>query len=295
MAIVITMLIYRASQHTKRSYAALQEQNKIIETKSMELAALNVKILAQKKELEEAGQFKDRLLSIVSHDFRSPLNSLQGFLMILSEDELPKETVRTLSIGLLEKVKTTSAFLDNLLSWAQAQLQGYHPSLRSINLQMVADDIMTLFKPQADAKGVTLVNNINGKCELRADMNMVKLVLRNLISNAIKYSSAGGKVTVNCRNTTGEEIISVEDSGKGISIEDQQKLFLQQGFSTLGTANEKGTGLGLMLSKEFVEKNGGRIWVNSTPGKGSIFSFSIPSAEAQEEIAKLSSEMAETN
>lgn len=285
MVIAITILIYRGSQQTKKSYAALQEQNKIIETKSMELATLNVKILAQKRQLEEAGQFKDRLLSIVSHDFRSPLNSLQGFLMILSEDELPKEMVRTLSIALLEKVKTTSGFLDNLLSWAQSQLQGYHPSLLNVNLQKAAEDIIALFKPQAEAKGVKVINNISENCEVSADLNMVKLVFRNLISNAIKYSLDGGIVTVSCKKANGEEIITVEDTGKGISIEDQQKLFAQQGFSTLGTANEKGTGLGLMLSKEFVEKNGGRIWVNSTPGKGSTFSFSIPARDIQKQRA----------
>ena len=240
------------------------------------LAKMNADILEQKRKLEESNEMKAQLFSIVSHDFRSPLASLRLFLDLLEGGDLDQAEIKQLSQELKERMNMTFLFMDNLLEWAQSQLNGYQPNLINVNIHNAVEDSFNLFKKQAEIKQISLFNNISKDEEIMSDSNMIKLVLRNLLSNALKYTGNLGKVVIYVNRTPDKVNISVSDTGVGISEDMQQDLYSIRRMNTAGTADEPGTGLGLMLCKEFIEKNGGSIWVESELGKGSTFSFSIP-------------------
>jgi signal transduction histidine kinase len=242
------------------------------------MSNLNSRITEQKKELEEANEIKTRLFSIVSHDFKSPLASLNLFLTFLESGDFSAEEIKELSRELVIRMNITFSFIDNLLGWAQSQLEGYNPVPVKTNLYDIVESSFDLYRNQALNKKIHFQNEINPADRVVTDDNMLKLVMRNLISNAIKYTGIEGHIIVTSRRQDKEIVISVCDDGIGINEETRKKLFSSQRVNTIGTANEPGTGLGLMLCKDFIEKNGGRIWVESEPGKGSVFSFSVPIA-----------------
>jgi len=240
------------------------------------LSKLNEEIIQQKQTLEESDELKTKLFSIVSHDFKSPLASLQLFLSMFEEGDFTKEEVKELSGKLMERMNVTFSFIENLLSWAQSQLKGYTPNLSKIDLHKLVDENFELYNRQAEWKGIMFQNDINEDEILIADSDMLKLVLRNLMSNAIKYTGNGGYVTIYSVKSKNSITVSVSDTGVGMSQEMIGKIFSGQRVNTYGTFNEPGTGLGLRLCKEFLEKIGGAIRVKSELGKGSTFSFDIP-------------------
>jgi len=228
------------------------------------------------RELEELNKLKDKLLSVVSHDFRSPLNSLQGTLNLMIQGGLTEEEFKMLAHGLVDKLDHTYNLLENLLSWAKSQMQGMKIYPKKIDLSAVAEDCTSLLAPIAGKKLVHIKNEIAEQVEVFADNEMVKLVLRNLLSNAIKFSHSRGAITLKSQMNSDKVIVSVADDGLGISNENQAKVFNFEDFSTYGTSNEKGMGLGLLLCKDFVQRNGGKIWFESELEKGSTFYFTLP-------------------
>ena len=276
LSLIILLIVVRYSNQQKHNLILLREQNQQIQAANDELARLNEEALDQKTQLETANAFKDKLFSIVSHDFRSPLISLQSFLFLLDEVELTKEELQFMSKDLLERVNVTYDFLENLLSWAKSQMKGYTPELQLVNIHAMVDKQFELFNAQALAKTIRLYNHVSVETSIMTDVNMIKLVLRNLISNAIKFSQEHKQIMVTCYSENEYCIINVEDNGLGMSENELGKLFIAAGHTTLGTADEKGSGIGLKLCKEFVEINGGKIWAISKLNEGSTFSFSIP-------------------
>jgi signal transduction histidine kinase len=222
---------------------------------------------------------KDRFISILSHDLKSPFNTLVGFSNVLKED------VRKLSIDQIEEIandinksaRTTYNLLEEILIWARAQ-QGKFPfNPQSVNLLSICDYVVEIHEPNATSKGIDLKCSVPAGLIISADSDMLKTVLRNLVSNAIKFTNTKGTILINAVRNSGHVIISVSEDGVGIRPENLSKLFsISQVLSTPGTANESGTGLGLLLCKEFVERHGGKIWAESEFGKGSKFSFTIP-------------------
>lgn len=240
--------------------------------------------LASKRlELEDLNKLKDKLLSIVSHDFRSPLNSLRGTLTLFLRGAISNEELSMLTESLVEKLDNTYNLLENLLHWAKSQMQGMKVYMKEIDLQVISKDCIDLLTPIADKKLVTIKSNIKAPVSAFADNEMVKLVIRNLISNSIKFTTAGNEITVDAKIDEGIVTVSIKDNGLGISNEDQDKLFKLENFSTIGTSNERGMGLGLLLCKDFVEKNNGEIWFESELEKGSTFFFSLPIKETIEQ------------
>ena len=240
--------------------------------------------LASKRlELEDLNKLKDKLLSIVSHDFRSPLNSLRGTLTLFLRGAISNEELSMLTESLVEKLDNTYNLLENLLNWAKSQMQGMKVYMKEIDLQVISKDCIDLLTPIADKKLVTIKSNIIAPISAFADNEMVKLVIRNLMSNAIKFTTAGNEITVDAMIDEGIVTVSIKDDGLGISNEDQDKLFKLENFSTSGTSNERGMGLGLLLCKDFVEKNNGKIWFESELQKGSTFFFSLPVKEPIEQ------------
>jgi len=282
---VLAIIYYRGNQTKKKANVLLKQKNDEIEEKNYVLSRLNEEITIQneainyqKEELEELNAIKDKLFSIISHEFRSPLNSLKGTLALLKVGALSDEELNAISKELTDKINSTSIFLDNLLNWAKSQMQGINPKPVNLDLWETADENIKLLKSMGDKKKVRIENNIPEKTMVTVDPNMLNLILRNLISNAIKFSMSGGSIIINSEIDGALIKISVSDSGIGMAEENIKMLFQVQSFTTRGTANERGTGLGLYITKNFIESNGGTIWVESEEGRGSVFNFTVPRA-----------------
>lgn len=231
------------------------------------------------KDLEVANREKDKFFSLIAHDLRTPLVGLTGYAEILSQDidELTKNEIKEYSNSIVEISRQTIKFLANLLEWSRLQTGKiqYVPNDLSINLTV--QSIFQLLKSNAARKNISLVNNTNPEHIVYADENMIYSVLNNLISNAIKFTNTGGEIVVTSREEGDKIITSVKDNGVGMDDEQLKNLFvLNKSFTTPGTAREKGTGLGIILCRDFVNKNFGKLWVESKVGEGSEFSFSLP-------------------
>jgi two-component system, sensor histidine kinase LadS len=241
-----------------------------------EVKIRTVEIQQQNLELEEVNHVKDKLLSVVSHDIRSPLGSLHLALNLVKSGSLSAEDFQKVSEGLEARLTQTTEFIDNLLQWAKLQMRGETFDPDRTDLSVLADESVKLLQPECEQKKIQLKNHLLGTLEAYADMNMVRSVFRNLLTNAIKFTRPGGTVSVSGYRIDRKIIISIADSGVGIPEKNREKLFTISSVATQGTQQEKGTGLGLLLCKEFVEKNNGSIWFETEEGKGTTFFFSLP-------------------
>ena len=237
------------------------------------------KIELQARELSQANALKDKMFSVISHDLRSPVSSIKLALDFISKglvkptDELFNETIK----GLVKTTDEAYILLENLLGWAKSQSNILTVFPESLDLKSLASSIAGLLKLNSENKKISIENNIPEGITVFADMQMIQSVLRNLLSNALKFTPENGSIEMNALEMNTEVIISIKDSGFGISEPSLKRIFDQdQPVKTLGTNKESGSGLGLILCKDFVEKNGGRIWVESEKGKGSTFSFTVP-------------------
>ncbi len=234
------------------------------------------------EKLKEANDTKDRFFSVIAHDLRSPFTSILGFSRLLNEeyDDFSDDERRMMIRQILNSTETTFQLLDNLLTWAKTQLGRISYSPEVFEIAPLLLESINLSLPQARIKGISLkLLNIE-KASVYADVNMIRTVIRNLLSNSIKFSYEGSTVTVDAVIQQNKVQICIADKGTGIEPNTLAALFSinEQIRSTKGTANEKGTGLGLILCKEFIEKNGGTISVESKQGEGSKFCFTIPAA-----------------
>ena len=234
---------------------------------------------ASEAQLREMNSTKDKFFSIISHDLKSPFYGLIGLSDILKKDALTldRPTIAEFADLINSTIVQSYSLLENLLEWARTQKNviAFNPS--ALLLHQLVDDIFELQGDNAKKKNIRLFNLIPEDQQIMADRNMLTTVIRNLVSNAIKFSPFDQSIEISCKENESSVEITVHDNGSGISKEDQQKLFkLESNFSTIGTGNETGTGLGLILCKEFVEKHKGKIWVESELGAGSKFCFTIP-------------------
>jgi PAS domain S-box-containing protein len=230
---------------------------------------------AQKEQMAEMNSLKDKLFSIVSHDFRSPLNSLRGTLSLYLHGLLSQEDMNQIGSSLLNKLDTTSNMLDNLLHWARNQMEGMKVQPSRINLYELVQENIDLIKMPAEKKGVRIIGHVEDPTWVSGDIEMVKLVVRNLLSNALKFSKVGGEISITSTKDQGKIITCVKDQGIGIETEKIKKLFSLETQPSKGTSDEIGIGLGLSLCKDFVERNKGEIWVESKINEGSAFYFSL--------------------
>jgi len=236
-------------------------------------------IQQQNKELKELNITKDKFFSIIAHDLRSPFNALLGFTDLLMDEIRNKDFVRIEKYAeiLSRSAQQNFNLLNNLLEWAGMQMNGIQLKPQIILLEKTVETVTNLLKNNLDEKHIKFTTQISPNLAAVADVNMLETVLRNLLTNAIKFTPNGGSISLSINQSDTETEICISDSGVGISAENIQKLFkIETNSSTPGTNKEKGTGLGLILCKEFVEKNGGKIWVESEEGKGSEFKFTLP-------------------
>jgi signal transduction histidine kinase len=246
---------------------------------SQELLELNERLKQQTKELEELNATKDKFFTIIAHDLKSPFNSIMGFSEMLVEQVRDKtyDGIEQYANIILDSSQRALDLLMNLMDWARSQTGKMEFIPEYFELVNFIKDITSLFEDIAGQKSIIIKKDLPLNAPVFADHAMISTVIRNLISNAIKFTKPGGEITISAIEKPDQLIIMVKDSGIGISNDRIEKLFrLDETYSTPGTKDEKGTGLGLILCKEFIEKHGGKIWVESTPGEGSIFIFTIP-------------------
>ena len=255
----------------------LLTQQQEIHSKNMELAVMNEELKTNTKILEEANQTKSKLFSILGHDLRSPIGSLEGLLNLVNIGLVSQEEFQAFMPQLHKNVKNMQSTLENLLQWSISQMEGIHATPERVSVQKIADEQVHLFAEVGRAKNIQVQAEVSEKFTVWADENHLRLVLRNLINNALKFTPEGESVKILAESVQNTVVISVQDNGVGMTAEQVGKLFKKnQNFTTYGTGGEKGTGLGLQLCQEIVTKNGGEIWAISEQGKGSTFSFSLP-------------------
>lgn len=233
-------------------------------------------------ELAELNATKDKFFSIIAHDLKSPFQGLMGYAEILASEYsvLSEEEKLDFISNMSELTKSTYKLLENLLDWARIQTGQMELHPESFHLYDELPQTLLLAKQTARNKKIEFICRVDQSVCVKADRNMLSTVIRNLISNSIKFTYPGGKITLSAERIDDFVKISVSDTGIGIEKEDIKRLFqLDNHLHNAGTSNEKGSGLGLMLCKEMIEKLGGTITVVSQPGKGSIFSFTIPSGK----------------
>ena len=236
----------------------------------------NEEIEIQNEKLKRANDLKDKFFSIIGHDLRSPLVSLKGLLGMLLRNEISEAEFKLFAPKLNQLVVGTNETLENLLQWGHSQLSGLTFNPIRLNMPELAAKCIILFSDAAKAKSITLTNEIPADLYWMADRNHIELVLRNLVHNAIKYTSAGGQVTLSAKTTADYHQLTVADTGIGMTREQVKELFNFQEIKTVrGTSGERGTGLGLMLCHEMIARHNGRITVTSAPGKGTTFQVYI--------------------
>ena len=277
--IVLSILINIFEYSRKVAYTEYLSNLDIIKEKNEDLVSAKEKAEKNKAQLEELNATKDKLFSIIAHDLRSPFNSILGFSSLLIDEK--KESSSEIHFKYLSSINSsannTLILLDNLLNWAKSQTGQINFEPEKIALTSVIYKIIELVNSTADLKNISLSHDPSGEIEIYTDENMLMTVLRNLTSNAIKFTKPGGNIKIFAISKQKQVEITVSDDGVGMNKETINKLFkIDTNYTTTGTAREKGSGLGLLLCKEFVEKLGGNIWVESEEGKGSDFKFTLP-------------------
>jgi len=268
IAIASGLLIYRSRKKLALAYVRLEDANK-------ELASAKAAIEAQTAVLERSNQTKDKIFSIVSHDLKSPLHSLKALLSMFNSGEVSREEFLAY-IGMVQtKVNHASDIAEELLLWSRGQLNEMRIKPESVKLGIVMEEVVDQFKQTASEKGIEIrMDKVD--LTVMADLNMLKTVLRNLLANAIKFTSNGGWVTITTQSDNKQITVTVTDTGVGISSENLEKLRQEQSFTTPGTNREPGTGIGLGLCRDFVRKWGGHFEADSELGKGTTFYFTLP-------------------
>ncbi len=257
----------------------MRKQKKTIEARNELITGMNKKLSQSQDALIESNKTKDKFFALIAHDLRGPITSFQGIgrMLQFSMKKGKIEQAESLMNSIDQSANGVNILLDNLLKWSLAQTGTlpFHPS--SLNLKPLVEDVVTIYLQSCIAKNINLENLITENILVTADNNTISTVLRNLIGNAYKFTNEGGEITIDSHQGDEYYEISVTDTGVGIPKEKLTTLFdLNDKKSTTGTKGEKGTGLGLMLCKEFVVKNSGEIWVESEEGSGTRITFSLP-------------------
>ncbi|HVW97278.1 MAG TPA: ATP-binding protein [Mucilaginibacter sp.] len=263
----------------------LYKQKKILSTKleNQHRSLLDQKTLIeiQTTNLQSVNNLKDKLLAVIGHDLRTPVANMSNIIEMFNEGYLDPEEVNNLMREISPIVKGAELTLSNLTEWAGSQIKGQKVNSTNVDIFLLGMEMEQTFMHHLQLKNIEFLNMAFAGQSVLADENHIKVILRNLISNAIKFTDNNGKITLSTQIAENSIVISVTDSGKGMNAEEMEKLFsISTHFSHSGTSGERGTGIGLLLCKELVELNGGKLSVSSTVGKGSTFYFNLPLVRA---------------
>ncbi|WP_228027889.1 tetratricopeptide repeat-containing sensor histidine kinase [Costertonia aggregata] len=260
---ITTFLVYRSTKIQKKLNKELKSKRDTLKKRETELRDMN--------------ETKDKLFSIIGHDLRGPVGALQGLLKLFKNGEIEETEFMKFMPKLSDDIDHISFTLNNLLSWGQSQMNGTVTRPALVALENLVSENINLLNEIAENKSIKLISKVQENTLAWSDSNQIDIVIRNLISNALKFTPKNGMVTIEAQEQNDCWIVSIRDTGVGMQKEIQEKIFSSNSnITTYGTNNEKGTGLGLSLCKEMVENNGGKIWLDSIPRKGSTFYFSVP-------------------
>lgn len=249
----------------------IEQQNTLLEQNKQQLEHSN-------RQLEALNNTKEKLFSIVAHDVRSPVAGLKGLLDLFTQDGISREEFRELSLQMTTEVDRLQENLDHLLQWSRSQFGGIEVNAARVDLNELVPDTLSELQHQLTAKRIRISLSVPGDAQVLADPDHLRIIVRNLLSNAIKFSYEGGAITLSARKSGNRILLDIQDHGTGIEPGVLETLFRekQPAATAYGTWHEKGHGIGLLLCREFAEKNNGTIRVQSEPGKGSLFTVELP-------------------
>ncbi|NOU19231.1 MAG: tetratricopeptide repeat-containing sensor histidine kinase [Bacteroidales bacterium] len=273
--ILLFVFIFRAYREKKRINILLEDKNNLIEQQKVDLSNKNI-------ELNNVNSTKDRLFSIIAHDLRSPMSSMEGLSGIIRQllSSGKTEKLDAIALHIDQTINRLNSLLDNLLNWSLSQINGLHINSEIIYIKKVVLYSVDIQKSALEAKKITLNIDINDDLKVYVDQNMLRTVIRNLISNAIKFTPSNGFINISASSDNGLVRVSVKDSGIGITFEKLNTIFeINSTKISAGTNGEKGTGLGLTLCRDFIALNNGNIDIISENGKGTEVFFSLPSKQ----------------
>jgi len=279
LILVLLLIVINRYRVKARANKKLKEMNEKIQMQHNELEKLIAQLQQKEEILLEANATKDKFFSIIAHDLKNPLQAitLSSEILVNNITYMTNEQLINLSNNIHKAGSHITNLLDNLLQWSRSQLGRMEFNPTYVNLEKIIDDNINLLRENAYKKNIIIDKDLLGIEKVYGDQNMISTIIRNLLSNAIKFTPENGIITISAEMGRDSIKISVKDNGIGIEKDNLNKLFrIDTSFTTNGTANEAGTGLGLVLCKEFVEKHNGKIWAESSEGKGTTFSFTLP-------------------
>ena len=259
---LLLLQLYRSNKQKLATNKMLLQQKEEIDAYNQELSMLN--------------EVKNKFFSIISHDLRSPLNTLQSLFIIYREGDIEADELRLLLSKMEDTILSTGTFLDNLLEWSKNQLDGMRINPVSFNINRLIAENMSLFETNAGLKNLSIRQSNTDHVMAYADENMINLVIRNLLSNSIKFCSPGDTITLSAEMQGNKVVLSVQDTGPGINEKTKQSIFNLEHALSSGTHGEKGNRLGLILCRDMIVQNKGRIWFESESGKGTRFWVELP-------------------
>ena len=283
-AFLLLLLQFKRNQEKQSANKLLMEQKEEIAAINRELEMLNEEVTSQvelvskqKDELEKLNNIKNKLFSIISHDLRGPLSSLQSLFAIYREGDLSEQELGELLGRLEDNILSTRAFLDNLLEWSKGQLEGIVAHPVEFDLNDCIDENIRLWDSKISVKGLHVANGSEKAPVMAfADRDMINLVIRNLLSNAVKFCSPGDHIRLKAEQTGAKALFSIADTGPGISAKDRERLFQLDHTVSTGSHGEHGTHLGLILCQDMVVRNKGKLWLETEEGKGTTFRVELP-------------------
>jgi two-component system, sensor histidine kinase and response regulator len=269
----------RYQQQTRDRNWQLRRSNLKILRQKADITGKATLLEQQTQQLTALNSLKNKLFSVIAHDLKAPLYALRTLFRNVQLYDLPGDEIKILIPEVVNELTYTTGLMENLLQWAKSQMEADAVRPQLLDIGTITQEVLQLLRLQAEAKQIYIRSKIERPVFVYADKDMINLVLRNLLSNAIKFTPKEGSVSIEAREMRSHIEVMVHDTGTGISKEGLEKLMEQNYYTTRGTVGEAGTGLGLMLCKEFLSRNGGMMHVQSEPGKGSTFSFTLPKAD----------------
>lgn len=254
----------------------LRLRNEEIQEQQIVIAEKAALLQKQTEELVALNGLKNQLFSVIAHDLKSPMYALRNLFRNMQQQDMPASEIKQMVPDVVNDLNYTTSLMDNLLQWAKSQMQADAVKPVRMDLFPLVEEVIRMLRLQAEQKNISVTHSLHVNTMVFADTDMVNLVLRNLISNAIKFTPNGGSVNIETNLAAEFAEVFINDTGKGMSAEEIKKIRENNFYTTSGTASESGTGLGLMLCKEFLSKNGGQLHIDSDPGMGSTISFTLP-------------------
>ncbi|WCT13904.1 tetratricopeptide repeat-containing sensor histidine kinase [Mucilaginibacter jinjuensis] len=274
VVIILAMILISGVYYREKKKQ--QNINVMLEHKNHEVLNQKADLDEQAKKLNDLNTLKDRLISILAHDLRAPLSTLRGLFGLLQDDSITHQELVEMIPSVLKKLEYTSDFLDTLLFWINSQMENFDTSVKKFSVSELVQNEAEGNKEEAESKEINFLIDIPDGLTATADPNSIRIVVRNLITNAIKFSDRNDTIHVSAYQEAQKIIVKVADTGVGMSPDQLSKLFKSKVDSKNGTNNESGTGMGLLFCKDLIEKCNGEIWATSEPDVGTVFTFSIP-------------------